>query len=48
MIPGASGSEITKIPPMDEVLRRQRGRRARDNRDKKNPERERTARGASD
>jgi hypothetical protein len=22
MIPGASGSEITKIPPMDEVLRR--------------------------
>jgi hypothetical protein len=22
MIPGAFGSEITKIPPMDEVLRR--------------------------
>src|SRR5258707_12454355 len=25
MIPGASGSEITKIPPMDEVLRRHSG-----------------------
>jgi hypothetical protein len=22
MVPGASGSEITKVPPMDEVLRR--------------------------
>jgi len=25
MIPGAFESEITKIPPMDEVLRRHRG-----------------------
>jgi len=25
MIPGAFGSEITKIPPMDEDLRRHRG-----------------------
>jgi hypothetical protein len=27
MIPGAFGSEITKIPPMNEVLRRHKGER---------------------